>query len=56
MPLQINDFVIQARFEEEAASPQNTERVISDLEAYKDAIIRECMEQLEAYLEKREKR
>lgn len=57
MPLHVNEFVIQAKFEDdpiEASDDQGSSE--NELLAIKDEIIAECMEKIESYLQKMEGR
>jgi hypothetical protein len=57
MPLRVNEFVIQAKFEDdpiEASDDQGSSE--NELLAIKDEIIAECMEKIESYLQKMEGR
>ena len=56
MPLNINEFVIQACFDDEAAPADKCQETITDADTLKADIVHECMEKLEEYLRKRESR
>lgn len=57
MPVRVNDFVIQAMFqEEETVSDSEPPISSSDLLALKNEIIQECMEKMEILMEKKEGR
>jgi hypothetical protein len=54
MPLDIGEFVIQAKFEDEPAKDKAP--AAAETNVLKADIIHECMEKLEEYLRKRENR
>jgi hypothetical protein len=56
MPLHVKEFVIQAKFEEENLEATKKETVLQDVSSLKEDIVSECMEKLEEYLRKRERR
>jgi hypothetical protein len=55
MPLNIEEFVIQACFEDEAA-PDKPQAAMTEANTLKEDIVHECMEKLEEYLRRRENR
>ncbi|ELR71194.1 hypothetical protein C900_02998 [Fulvivirga imtechensis AK7] len=58
MPLKVNELVIQAKFDSEVEADANAGKVAGgvDLELFREEIIRECMEKVEEYLRKQERR
>jgi hypothetical protein len=59
MPVRVNEFVIQAQFDEEESSsqPSNSSSISEeDLLMLKSEIMDECMNKIEALLQKREGR
>lgn len=59
MPVRVNEFVIQAQFDEEESSslPSNSSSISEeDLLMLKSEIMDECMYKIEALLQKREGR
>ncbi|UII27384.1 DUF5908 family protein [Fulvivirga maritima] len=58
MPLKINEFVIQAKFEEGAGSaPASRSKAVPlDIELLKEDIIKECLDKMEDYLIRKERR
>lgn len=57
MPVRVNEFVIQAKFEGEEEEDNSSSTVSpNDLLALKNEIISECMEKIEALLQKKEGR
>lgn len=67
MPVRVNEFVIQAKFESEedngspddvssGSSDSSSDSLSDDLQAMKEEIISECMEKFETFLSKREGR
>lgn len=58
MSLTIKEFVIKAAFKEEQENQDNKSRlsIEGNLQALKAEIVNECMEKLEAMLDKKERR
>jgi hypothetical protein len=57
MPLDVKEFIIQAKFEEdEKQSPASAQQQDTDTRALKEEIISECIEKIEELLRKRERR
>jgi len=58
MPLDIKEFVIQARFEEDQQQQDTAQKRMraTEQEALKEDIISECLERVEEFLRKRERR
>jgi hypothetical protein len=56
MPLHVKEFIIQAKFENEEQTKLNSRKPSGDIASLKEDIISECMEKLEEYLRKRERR
>jgi hypothetical protein len=59
MPLDVKEFIIQAKFEEDEGkekSPASAQQQANDTRALKEEIISECIEKIEEILRKRERR
>ncbi len=57
MPVKVNEFVIQAQFEDENCKEEaQFEAADIDTQSLKEEIIKECMEKMEYLLERRENR
>ncbi len=57
MPVRVNEFVIQAMFQEEQTAGNSEPPVSSgDLLALKNEILQECIEKMELLIEKKESR
>lgn len=58
MPLKVNEFVIQAKFDSpEEVDAQDVRMITSqDLELLREDIIRDCMDKVEEYLRRKESR
>ena len=56
MPLHVEEFVIQAKFEDESTDQSQAQVAKADVESLREDIIHECMEKLEEYIRKRESR
>ena len=56
MPVRVNQFTIQAQFDDEDSQDSSQEGGSIDIHSLKEEILRECMEKVENYIERREKR
>jgi hypothetical protein len=57
MPVRVNEFVIQAKFEDDASDPHQEVNITEqDLMLLKSEILSECLEKMEELLQKREGR
>lgn len=56
MPLKVNEFIIQAKFENDDNQKSNAENTNFDIDAFKQEIIKDCMEKIEEFFIKRENR
>lgn len=57
MPVKVNEFVIQAKFEDSDCKEQaQFEAADIDTQSLKEEIIKECMEKVQILLERRENR
>lgn len=57
MPVKVNEFVIQAQFDEGGeATEGQTQGTDVDIQGLKEEIIKECMEKMEMLMDRRENR
>ena len=56
MPLKVNEFIIQAKFEDDNIQRSNAENSDFDIDALKQEILKDCMEKIEEFFIKRENR
>jgi hypothetical protein len=56
MPLDVKEFIIQAKFEDEAESPTAVQQQATEYRTMKEEIIGECLEKIEELLRKRDGR
>ncbi|MCD9019676.1 DUF5908 family protein [Parachryseolinea silvisoli] len=56
MPLDVKEFIIQAKFEDEAESPAAVQQQATDYRTMKEEIISDCLEKIEELLRKRDRR
>lgn len=56
MPVKVNEFIIQAKFDDSDAASSGQSETRIDTIALKEEIIKECLEKVERLLDRRENR